>query len=149
MKQVYRYSVNTLLVLLIAGSLAAVAATNYYRWIDERGNTIHSDRPPPTGVDYEVVRTGASFKDSGASAEDTTESATENGADNGTAQANNLSKSQKNPELCESAKGNLDALTNSDRVTMRNAKGEVHVLTAEEIKVSIKTTRGQIDAFCE
>ena len=146
MKQVYRYSVNALLVVLLtAGSLAAVAATNYYRWIDERGNTIHSDRPPPAGVDYEVVRTGASFKDSGASTEDTTQPATENGA----AQANNLSRSQKNPELCESAKGNLDALTNSDRVTMRNAKGEVHVLTAEEIKVSIKTTRGQIDAFCE
>ena len=146
MKQVYRYSVNALLVVLLtAGSLAAVAATNYYRWIDERGNTIHSDRPPPAGVDYEVVRTGASFKDSGASAEDTTESATEDGA----AEANYLSRSQKNPELCESAKGNLDALTNSDRVTMRNAKGEVHVLTAEEIKVSIKTTRGQIDAFCE
>ena len=146
MKQVYRYSVNALLVaLLTAGSLAAVAATNYYRWIDERGNTIHSDRPPPAGVDYEVVRTGASFKDSEASAEGTTQSATEDGA----AQTNNLSRSQKNPELCESAKGNMDALTNSDRVTMRNAKGEVHVLTAEEIEVSIKTTRGQIDAFCE
>ena len=146
MRQVYRYSVNALLVVLLtAGSLAAVAATNYYRWIDERGNTIHSDRPPPAGVDYEVVRTGASFKDSGASAEGTTQSAKEDGA----AQANNLSRSQKNPELCESAKGNLDALTNSDRVTMRNAKGEVHVLTAEEIKESIQTTRGQIDAFCE
>ena len=146
MNQVYRYSVSTLLTLLLtAGSLAAVAATNYYRWIDERGNTIHSDRPPPTGVDYEVVRTGASFKDSGASAEDTTQSAPENGE----AQATNSAKSQKNPELCESAKGNMDALTNSDRVTMRNAKGEVHVLTAEEIEVSIKTTRGQIDAFCE
>lgn len=146
MRQVYRYSVNALLVLLLtAGSLAAVAATNYYRWIDERGNTIHSDRPPPTGVDYEVVRTGASFKDSGESAEDTTQSATENG----TAQATDSVKSQKNPELCESAKSNMDALTNSDRVTMRNAKGEVHVLTAEEIKESIQTTRGQIDAFCE
>ena len=100
MKQVYRYSVNALLVLLLtAGSLAAVAATNYYRWIDERGNTIHSDRPPPAGVDYEVVRTGASFKDSGTAADDTGRSATESAAGNDAPEVTNALNSQKNFKL--------------------------------------------------
>ncbi len=137
------------MLVLTAGSLESVAATNYYRWIDERGNTIHSDRPPPTGVDYEVVRTGASFKRPGSSDE---APGTEPGGDGEAGQADAAAaaaQSQQDPELCASAKNNLDALTNSDRVTMRNEKGEVHVLTAEEIKMNIQTTRGQIEAFCE
>jgi hypothetical protein len=135
----------------MAGSLTGVAGTAYYRWTDERGNTIHSDRPPPTGVDYEVARTGSSFKRPVSSGEGAVPLATEPGGDSQLEQADDSSKarSQKDPELCARARDNLDALTNSDRVTMRNEKGEVHVLTAQEIKMSIETTHGQIDAYCE
>ena len=148
MNQVSKFSLNILLLLsLTAGSLTAVAATTYYRWTDERGNTIHSDRPPPTGVDYEVVRTGAGFKDSESRSENT--SPATDGADSTAAQTAAAAQSQKDPELCERAKGNLDALTNSDRVTMRNKKGEVQVLTAQEIKDNIETTHQQISVFCE
>ena len=136
------------MLALTAGSLEALAGTNYYRWIDEQGNTIHSDRLPPKGVDYEVVRTGASFKRPGSSDE---APGSEPGGDGqaGQADAAAAAQSQQDPELCARAKDNLDALTNSDRVTMRNEKGEVHVLTAKEIKMNIQTTRGQIEAFCE
>ncbi len=48
-------------VLLIISSFSANAGRNYYRWMDERGNPVHSDRPPPKGIDYEVVSTGSSL----------------------------------------------------------------------------------------
>lgn len=148
MKSTCRYSLSTLLALLLtASSLAAVAATNYYRWTDEQGNTIHSDRPPPTGVDYEVVRTGASFKYP-ESSDNALETETGDG-EPGQAGASAKAQSQKDPELCARGRDNLDALTHGGKVTMRNEKGEVHVLTPEEIKMKIQTTRGQIEAFCE
>ncbi len=40
--------------LSIAGTTVQ-AADVYYRWLDDRGNPVHSDRPPPTGTPYEVV----------------------------------------------------------------------------------------------
>lgn len=152
MKPAVRYCRNALLlVALVTGSLPGVAGTAYYRWIDEGGNKIHSDRPPPNGVDYEVVRTGSSFKRAVSSGEGAVPLATEPDGDSQLQQADVSSetRSQKNPELCARARDNLDALTNSDRVTMRNEQGEVRVLTAEEITISIETTRGQIDTFCE
>ncbi len=42
--------------------LNAAAGEVYYRWVDERGNPTHSDRPPPKGIDYEVITTGSNFK---------------------------------------------------------------------------------------
>ena len=39
---------------------SAHADNTYYRWQDERGNAVHSDRPPPPGIDYEVVSTSSS-----------------------------------------------------------------------------------------
>ena len=47
-------------------ALASTASTSwagqvFYRWVDDRGHTVHSDRPPPQGVDYEVVSTESSF----------------------------------------------------------------------------------------
>ena len=42
-------------------SFSATAGQTHYRWIDDRGNPVHSDRPPPKGVDYEVISTGTSL----------------------------------------------------------------------------------------
>ena len=54
---------------LFSASLAAIALVSapvlagevYYKWLDERGNPVHSDRPPAKGIKYEVVSTGSSL----------------------------------------------------------------------------------------
>ena len=46
--------------LVLAGSLAN-AGQVVYRWKDDRGNPVNSDRPPPKGVDYEVISTQSSM----------------------------------------------------------------------------------------
>ncbi len=50
----------TAVISLLALAHNASAQNVYYRWMDDRGNPVHSDRPPPQGVDYEVVKTGSS-----------------------------------------------------------------------------------------
>lgn len=133
---------------LTASSLTALAGTNYYRWIDEQGNTIHSDRPPTNGTDYEVVRSGARFE---SAITDNEETSLEDEDDSAQEPVNDASsgKSQKNSEMCEIAKENLAALLSKGKVAMRNDKGEVQELTAEQIQEHLKATRGQINAYCE
>jgi len=38
-------------------SISTWSGETFYRWTDERGHTVHSDRPPPKGVKYEVIST--------------------------------------------------------------------------------------------
>ncbi len=140
----YRNYLST--AILIAASallhLNASAADEYYRWIDERGETILSDRPPAAGIDYERVSTNSRF--SSADIQDG-----DNSEQQGAAAAAPKAKSQKNPELCRIAMENFDALNNSDRITMRDENGNAKVLSEKEIKEHFKTTKAQIDAFCE
>ena len=36
-----------LVAAIVSYSAATSAGETYYRWTDERGNRLHSDRPPP------------------------------------------------------------------------------------------------------
>lgn len=149
MKSIVQYGLSTLMALaLTASSLTALAGTDYYRWTDEQGNTIHSDRPPTNGTDYEVVRSGGRFESAIADDEETAQE-DEDDAAKERANGTSPSKSQKNPEMCEIAKENLAALVSKDKVAMRNDQGEVQELTAEQIQEHLKATHGQINAYCE
>ena len=134
------------IAILIAASallhLNATAADEYYRWIDERGETILSDRPPAAGIDYERVSTNSRFSST------QTQGEADSDQQGATAVAPKA-KSQKNTELCRIAMENFDALNNSDRITMRDENGNAKVLSEKEIKEHFKTTKAQIDAFCE
>ena len=48
---------GALLLLLVLGTVNSSAQTNHYRWVNAQGETVFSDRPPPAGIDYEVVST--------------------------------------------------------------------------------------------
>lgn len=139
-----------LLVLVVC--LDAVAgATHYYRWLNARGEPVHSDRPPPSGVDYEVISTGSSFKRVVSSEEgvvplETTPNPS-NQFDQVDAQA--AARSVKNQELCDRARANLAALNSSEKVEVRNEQGEMRYLTPEEILVERQTARAQLSVYCE
>lgn len=137
-----------MMLALAAGSLQSLAETAYYRWVDDRGNMILSDRPPTNGANYEVVSTGAGFDPTMPTGDEDEAVATADPQPGQTSKAPQAI-SQKNPELCAVARNNLDALTSTDRVVMRDEQGQVKVLAPEEIKANIQTTRGQINAYCE
>ena len=136
-------------MLVIAGH--SYAENAHYHWNNERGESVYSDRPPPEGVDYEVVSTSSSFKRSVTSDEGAVPLETEPSAGNtfnkvDTAQADQL---KKNTELCQRARTNLESLTSSAQVKIRNDQGETRLLTPEEIEVQKQTASAQISVYCE
>ena len=137
--------------LLLAVPTTAISGEDYYRWLDERGDPVHSDRPPPKGVDYEVISTGSGLKrivsaDEGAVPPETTPRV---GNEFDPVNPRAESRMKKNPELCERAKNDLDALTSGAKVKVRNNQGEFRYLEQEEIQVEQARAREQISVYCD
>lgn len=139
-----------LLTLVICFDTVA-GSTHYYRWLNDRGQPVHSDRPPPQGVDYEVVSTGSKFRravasDEGAVPLETTPTPGNQFDQVDTEAAN---RSAKNPELCSKARANLAALDSSEQVQVRNDQGEIRNLNPDEIIVERQTAKAQIGVYCQ
>jgi hypothetical protein len=136
-------------VATLYGSFAT-AGQAVYRWTDDRGNPVNSDRPPPKGVDYEVISTSSSMvrpvdADEGAVPLDVKPS-----PDNQFEPVNtSRPKIEKNPEYCQRARENLETLDMKVRIQMRNEQGEVHFLTEEERVTQREKALNAIEVYCE
>ncbi len=125
-------------VLLTVGAIGlnsplSSASDTYYRWKDDRGNPVHSDRPPPEGVDYEVVSTSSSMIRRVDAEEGVVPLELQPRPGNEFEQVNTRAPMvEKNPEFCERARENLQILETKARVSIRNEQGEKHFLSAEE-----------------
>ena len=141
----------TLLVLMTSGANPGMADNKHYRWIVDRGNPVFSDRAPPKGVDYEVVSAGSGLKRLVDAEEGAVPAEVEPRVGNEFEQVDTVAakRSKKNPELCERAGKNLEALTSSEQVKVRNDQGEVRLLTPEEMEVQRQTAKAQISVYCD
>ena len=126
------------------------AGTTHYRWVDDRGHPVHSDRPPPKGVDYEVITTGSGLKRVVTAEEGAVPPEVKPRVGNEFDQVDEdeAGHNKKNPELCARAKANLEALTTNSKVIMRNDQGEDRVLTAEEIVSEREKAEALISVYC-
>ena len=136
--------------VLLLGPGPAAAGEILYRWKDDRGNPVHSDRPPPKGTDYEVISTDSSMVrsvdgDEGA----VPRKLTPNPSNEFQTVDSRVPKVEKNPEYCERAKQNLDTLGSAVKIQMRNDQGELRYLTEEEREVQKEKARQSIRAHCE
>jgi hypothetical protein len=124
---------------------------NHYRWLDDRGNPVYSDRAPPKGVDYEVISAGSSLKRVVSAEEGAVPLEIEPRAGNEFDQvdAAKAKRIKKNPELCQRARKNLETLTSSPKVKVRNDQGEVRYLDPAEMEVQRQTAKAQISVYCE
>jgi Domain of unknown function (DUF4124) len=129
----------------------AFAEAGHYRWIDGRGKPVYSDRPPPKGVDYEVISTSSFYKRSVDAEEGAVPAEVEPSAGNKFDQIDTKAetRSKKNPELCARAKANAEALASSDRIQIRNEQGEVRFLSQEELAAERDTARSHISVYCD
>lgn len=135
--------------LLVTWASVGLSGATHYKWINERGEPVYSDRPPPKGVDYEVVSTTSSFKRIVDGDEGAVPLETDPRVGNNFDQVNTAQKSKKNPEMCQRAKTNLESLSSSDQVKVRNDRGEIRMLSPEEMEVERQTARAQISVYCE
>lgn len=140
----------TFLLLVVAFSYVATAGETYYRWTDERGNMLHSDRPPPKGTDYEVVSTDSNEirKVDGDEGAVPLETKPRVGNDFDTSPKEPV-EVKKSPETCKRARENLESLNSGEEIRMRNDKGEFRYLTDEEVAYHKKRARDVIRVHCE
>jgi hypothetical protein len=131
-------------------SINAVAGTNHYRWIDERGNPVHSDRAPPKGVDYEVITTGSSLVRQVEAEEGAVPAEVDPRVGNDFEPVNTKPKGvEKNPEYCKRAQDNFATLNIAPRIRIRNDQGEYHYLTDDEKKAEQTKAQDAIKLYCE
>lgn len=150
MKQHFSRSIGAALVLAMsAGSLDSVAGSTHYRWVNDRGFAVYSDRPPPKGVDYEVVRSGSTLKRVVDADEGAVPLEVKPRVGNEFESVNTAEVSTKNSELCEKASMNLVALLGTAEIKVRNDQGELRTLTPQEKELQIKTAKAQVDIYCE
>ena len=119
--------------------------------MDERGNPVHSDRPPPKGTDYEVVSTGSSLIRQVDAEEGAVPAETEPRVGN---EFERVDKEQaqvveKNPEYCRRARENLATLTTTARIRVRNDQGEYRYIDEEEKEIQRQRARDSIAVHCE
>ena len=142
-------SATALAVLLFAGAWAHAEST-YYRWQDAQGNPVHSDRPPPLGIPYEVITSGSSLirrvdADEGA-VPATTEPTVRNDFEPVEAKEKPV---KKNAEQCKRARENLETLDTKVRIQIRNEQGELRPLSEEEKEIQRKQAIDTVAVHCD
>lgn len=137
-------------VLLAIASLATAAGgTTYYRWLDERGNPVHSDRPPPQGTPYEVISTRSSLVRHVDADEGAVPATTEPTVTNDFEPVDTQKAVKKNPEQCKRAQENLQTLNTKVRIQIRNDQGELRPLSPEEKEIQRKQAIDTIAVHCD
>lgn len=132
--------------LALAG--AASAQSNHYRWTDADGETVLSDRPPPAGVDYEIVSSTSNFTRKVSAGEGALKPGDDsNAADAAVAEAN-AERARQAAAACKAAQANLKALKGEAKIVVRTPDGGQRALSADEIEMQRQTAQSQVEAYC-
>jgi hypothetical protein len=148
----------TILVITCSIAFPAVAAEDYYYWVDENGVKNFSQRSP-TGQDAEFVTRNRRFgeripetdRDQTPNPVPTGQSASEIDPDALVAEERqNLSSelAALRASNCEIGKRNLAQLLASRRIRVTDDKGENRVLSEEEKQAKMDVSRKVIREYC-
>lgn len=138
-----------LAVLTIATSYPISSAESHYRWTDSLGNPVHSDRPPPKGVEYEVISSGSTLVRKVSGDEGAVPAQVQPSLDNEFDQTDTRPPAVvKNPEFCKRARENLETLDSVARIRIRNDNGDYRFLDEEEKESQREDARRQIAIHC-
>lgn len=138
------------LLLVVVFSYVATAGETYYRWTDERGNMLHSDRPPPPGTAYEVVSTDSSeIRKVDAEAGAVPLEVRPTVGNEFETYPKEPKDFKKSAETCKRAKENMAALNSGEVIRMRNSQGEIRELSAEDIAYQRQRAEEVMRAHCD
>ena len=144
----------------ICGLLLAMpaSASTTYRWADENGNPVLSDRPPEAGVPYTEVGVDTGIRRypkpvapgtvaPGDAATASRSTPTSKNSDKETA-ANTTVVVEAYPELCERARDNIFKLETFPRMRVQDDSGEVRFMSDEERAKQLAIAYEVRDANC-
>ena len=144
-----------LALMLVLTSAQSEAADTYYRWKDERGKLVVSDRPPPDpSIEYEVVSQRSTLirrvqPGEGAVPPEVTPRPG-NEFEQVDTQLEQMEVVKKNPESCARAKANLETLNTTARIRIRDKEtGELRFISEDEKDVQRQKARDTIRVHCD
>ena len=144
---------SSILLLLVQGQPANASPT--YRWVDDNGNPVLRDRPPPTGTPCTEIeiKTGLKrYANSTTGAPEPPSATTELTKQQSTALAVADVSESVLPSACQSECAALDAdierLTNYPRIIVRDEVGEEHLLSPEERAIRLEEALTFAETFC-
>ena len=144
---------SSILLLLLQGQPAGASST--YRWVDDNGNPVLSDRPPPTGTPYTEIEIKTGLK---RYAKSTTVATEPPSVTTGltTQQSTALAVTDVNESVvpsasqdeCAALDTDIERLTNYPRIIVRDEVGEEHLLTPEERATRLEEALAFAETFC-
>ncbi len=147
---------RTLLAISIALLISFVAQAKMYRWVDEKGSTVYSQKPPPSGQATEIAPPPPPATNSHEQETQRLNKAWQEMQDREEARdeaetkeretAETIKRKQKN---CQAARYNLDMLQGSTNRLIKQADGEYKRFTQEEREAQISEVQQKIEEFCE
>ena len=142
---------SSMLLLFLHGQPTDASPT--YRWVDDNGNPVLSDRPPETGVPYTEVGVGTGFRRypkpvASETAEPGGQAPASLAANATDGQSNRVEVVEAQPALCEQAKDNIFKLETFPRMRVRDDDGEVRFMSDEERATQLATAYKVRDANC-
>lgn len=151
--------VNKIILIIFLGMLTNLAQAAVYKWVDKDGNVVYSQRPPPSGQQYDKPKVGSKnsrYPNEAESAPDATDNgspaATSPGAGDGKDAskiiADSLAKSaETRRKNCDAAKTNLEIYTTYKRV--KDKDGNVIRLDDNVRSAKIEEMKKNIQEFCD
>lgn len=140
-----------LMAAVLTGPSLTLAGESLYRWLDDRGNPVYSDRPPPSGIGYEVISSQSSLKrvvspDQGAVPPEVKPRV---GNEFKPVSSRPESEGFKSSEICARARENLEALRNYARLQIRNDQGDMEYIDDEQRLEMMRESEALIQQHCE
>lgn len=135
----------TVVVATLALASGDASAGKMYRWTDQNGNPVVSDRPPPPGVAYtEISKSYTPDRRKRALREIP-------GATAGAADADGAPSDGwvKDPERCQQSRDRIAKLESASRVLMEDDTGATRVLNPEELAEELTKARESARRYCE
>ena len=134
-------STLSLIALIV---LSTTAQAEIYRWVDDLGNVVYSQSPPPDSRDVDTVKVPAPVQP-----EHPPEGAVEQAAD-AASPANPALDDATRKAYCETGKRNLKLLADSPGTSLfKTESGEAVRYTAEEVAIKIKENQAVVKAYCD
>jgi hypothetical protein len=149
----FHIAASSILLLFLQGQPADASPT--YRWVDDNGNPVLSDRPPPTGKPYTEIEIKIGLKRYAKSTTAVPEPpsvTTELTAQQGTALAvtdvNESVLPSASLDECAALDTDIERLTNYPRIIVRDEVGEEHLLSPEERATRLEKALAFAETFC-
>ena len=143
----------SMLLLFLKGQPADASPT--YRWVDDNGNPVLSDRPPPTGTPYTEIGINTAMKryaKSAAAAPEPSSPATELLTPEGTAVAvadvNQSALPSASEAECTALGADIEKLEHYPRIIVRDDMGEEHLLSPEGRATRLEEALAFSEKFC-